>query len=99
MASYERWLEAFQGAYRAPGRVVELTCPNCGARELRLRFVTYGDREERANAVFWCESCLEGMPPGPSEVPVGCATVRHADADIPNYRVVPPTGRGGDASR
>ena len=28
-----------------------------------------------------------------------CVTVRYGDADIPNYRVVPPTGCGGDASR
>lgn len=99
MASYERWLEAFQGAYRAPDRIAGLACPNCGARELRLRFVIYGDREDRANAVFWCGSCLEGMPPGPSEIPAGCAAVRHEDAGIPDYRVVPPTGRGGDAPR
>lgn len=52
MASYEEWLDAFQQAYRAPDRVSELACPNCGARELRLRFVLYGNRGHEANAVF-----------------------------------------------
>ena len=99
MASYEQWLEAFNQAYSAPDRIGGLACPNCGARELQLRFVTYGNREDRANAVFWCGSCLEGMPPSPSQVPVGCATVRHEDAGVPNYRVVPPIGRGGDERR
>jgi hypothetical protein len=99
MASYVQWLEAFQRGYRALDRIVELACPNCGACELRLCFVVYGDREDRADAVFWCGSCLEGMPPGPSEVPAGCATVRYEDADIPDYRVVPPAGRVAGASR
>lgn len=99
MASYEQWLEAFQRAYRAPDRTSELACPNCGARELRLRFVIYGDRQDQANAAFWCGSCLEGLPPGPSEVPVGCAGIRGEDAGVPDYRLAQPTGRSGAASR
>jgi hypothetical protein len=99
MASYEQWLEAFQRAYCAPDRTSELACPNCGVRELRLRFVIYGDREDRANAVFWCGNCLEGLPPGPSEVPAGCARVRHEDADIPNYRIAQSARRSGAVSR
>jgi hypothetical protein len=95
MAPYDQWLEAFKRAYRAPDQTAGLACPNCGACKLQLRFVTYGGREDRASAVFWCDSCLEGMPPRPSQVPAGCATVRHEDAGIPNYRVALPTGWGG----
>ena len=99
MASYEQWLDVFQQAYCAPDRVSELACPNCGARELRLRFVLYGNQGHEASAVFWCDSCLEGMPPGPSEVPAACTPVRREDAHVPNYRIVPPTGRSERASR
>ena len=99
MVSYDEWLNAFQLAYRAPERVAELACPNCGARELRLLFILQGGRGNEADAVFWCGSCLEGMPPGPSEVPAGCRPVRLEDAGVPNYRVVPPTGRSEHAWR
>lgn len=99
MAAYEQWLDVFQLAYRAPDRVSELACPNCGARELRLRFVLYGTSEHEVNAVFWCDSCLEGMPPGPSELPVTCIPVRPEDVSVPNYRTVPPSGRSERASR
>lgn len=96
MASYEQWLDAFQDAYQEPGLVSGLVCPSCGARGLQLRFVLYGSRERDANAVFWCGNCLQGLPPGPSEVPDGCTPVRREDAGIPDYRIVPPTGRSGD---
>jgi hypothetical protein len=76
-----------------------LACPNCGARDLHLRFVLYGSREHEASAVFWCGSCLQGMPPGSSEVPAACTPVRREDADIPNYGIVPPTGRSARALR
>jgi hypothetical protein len=91
-ASYDQWLEVFQLAYRAPQLVSELACPNCDARELHLRFLLYEDQGHEANAVFWCGSCLEGMAPGPSEVPGGCTPVRREDAGVPNYRIVPPAG-------
>lgn len=93
MTSYEQWLDVFQQAYRAPDRVSALACPNCGAGELHLCFVLYGTLEHEANVVFWCGSCLEGMPPGPSEVPTGCIPVRTEEADIPDYRIVPPAHR------
>ena len=98
MASFEQWLGAFQQAYLSPERASGLMCPNCGARELQLRFVTYGHREGEANVAFWCGNCLQGIAPGPSEVPAAYNRVRHEDADIPNYRIVPPTGRGGSGS-
>lgn len=91
MALYEKWLGAFQHAYRDPDRVSDLTCPNCGAQELHLRFLYYGSREHQANVAFWCGSCLQGMPTGPSEVPQSCTPVWHEDAHVPNYRIVAPT--------
>jgi hypothetical protein len=34
----EQWLESFQKAYGAPDRISDLACPNCSARQLRLRY-------------------------------------------------------------
>lgn len=92
MASFEQWMDAFQRAYHEPGRISALACPNCGSRDLQLRFVLYV-RGRDANAAFWCDNCLQGMPPDRSEVPDGCTPVRAEDAGVPNYRIVPPTGR------
>lgn len=89
MASFEQWLEALQPVYLSAKRASELICPNCGARALQLRFVTYLPDGE-AHAVFWCGNCLEGIAPGPSKVPAAYQRVRRDDANIPNYRVVPP---------
>lgn len=94
MTSYEQWLDVFQQAYRAPDRVSRSSCPNCGARELHLVFVRYGSQGRGASAVFWCGNCLQGLPPGPSEVPAACTPVRSEDAHVPDYQIVPPPGRG-----
>jgi hypothetical protein len=99
MATYEQWLDAFKQSYSGPDRISELPCPNCGVRKLELRFVIYSDQRNAANAVFWCGNCLEGMTPGPSQVPAICTPIRAEDANVPNYRIVPPTGRGEHASR
>ncbi len=98
MATFEQWLEAFQPVYYLPPeRVAEVMCPNCGARALQVRFVTHLPDGE-AHLAFWCDNCLEGIAPGPSGVPAAYHRVRDADANIPNYRVVPPSGRGGSGS-
>ena len=97
MASFEQWPEAFQQAYPSPERASELQCPNCGVRTLQLRFVTHCHGGE-AYVAFWCDNCLEGIAPGPSEVPAAYDRVRDVDANIPNYRLVPPTKGGGSDS-
>jgi hypothetical protein len=51
----------------------------------------------RAPRRFWCGSCLEGMAPGPCEVPAACTPVRQEDAGVPNYRIVQPAGRNEHA--
>lgn len=90
MALFEQWLEAFQQAYHLPPeRISEVACPNCGARSLQLRFVVYLPGGE-AHMAFWCSDCLQGIALGPSEVPDAYHRIRHEDANIPNYRVVPP---------
>jgi len=89
VASFEQWLEAFQQACVSPQRASELRCPNCGVRALQLRFVTYRPNGE-AHMAFWCDHCLEGIALGPSKVPAAYTRVRHEDAHIPNYRLVPP---------
>jgi len=95
MASFKQWLEAFQQIYHlSPERASEVECPNCGARELQLRFVTYRPDGE-AHMAFWCGNCLEGISLGPSEVPEAYHRVRREEANIPDYRIVPPSGRDG----
>lgn len=90
VASFEHWLEALQPVYDLPPkRAAELRCPNCGARALQLRFVTYLPKG-RAFIAFWCDDCLEGLTPGPGVVPAAYHPVRQEDAHIPNYRVVFP---------
>lgn len=94
MASFEQWLEALQPVYDLSlKRASELTCPNCGARALYLRFVAHRPLG-RAFIAFWCGNCLQGIAPGPGEVPAAYYRVRDVDANIPNYRVVLPSGRG-----
>jgi hypothetical protein len=98
MATFEQWLEALQPVYDlSPKRASELTCPNCGAKALQLRFVTYVP-EGRAFIAFWCDKCLEGLAPGPCTVPAAYHPVRPEDANIPNYRCPPPSGHGGNGS-
>jgi hypothetical protein len=90
MASFEQWLEALQPIYDLPpSRVSELMCPNCGAMTLQLRFVTFLP-EGRPFIAFWCGNCLEGIAPGPGTIPIAYNPIRPEDANIPNYRVVPP---------
>src|SRR5262249_25138707 len=98
MASFEQWLEAVQPVYAPhPKRVSELLCPNCGARALQLRFVRHHPTW-RAFMAFWCDHCLEGIYPGPSTVPAGYTPVGPEDANIPKYRAVFPSGRGGSGT-
>ncbi len=98
MALFEQWMEAWQQAYHLPpDRISEVLCPNCRARELQLRFYTYNPKW-RAHGAFWCGKCLEGLALGPCKVPAAYNLVRHEDANIPNFRLVPPDSRGGRGS-
>ncbi len=84
MASFEQWLEAWQHAYHLPPeRISEVVCPNCSAGDLQLRFVTHRP-DGSAYVRFWCDHCLEGIAPGPSEVPTAYFRVRREDTNIPN---------------
>ncbi len=98
VASFEQWLEALQPVYDlSPGRAAELMCPNCGVRALQLRFVTHREGGW-AYLRFWCDNCLEGRAPGPGDVAGAFPRVQDVDANIPNERVVPSSGRGGRGS-
>jgi hypothetical protein len=89
VATYDEWLDVFELAYHAPDRVSELECPSCGARALQLRYVISGSTGDRANPVFWRDGCLQGLFFCPGPVPAGCTSVRHDDADVPDFRIVP----------
>jgi hypothetical protein len=68
MASFEEWLGLWNRAYAHPDQISGLACPNCGARELSLRFVVQ-TRQDEGNVAFWCDGCLEGVALGPATVP------------------------------
>jgi hypothetical protein len=89
VASFKQWGKAWNQACVSPERAAALRCPNCGVRALQLRFVTHREGGW-AYGAFWCDSCLEGMAPGRSEVPATYKPVRDVEAHIPNYRLVPP---------
>jgi hypothetical protein len=90
VASYEQWVEAFQRACKAPDRLEELRCPNCGARALRLLFVVAEEDDGDGRAVFWCDDCRYGLMPNRSVVPPGGRRVTD-DPEVPDYKIVPPT--------
>jgi hypothetical protein len=88
---FEQWLEALQQACDLPPeRVVEVVCPNCGVRELQLRFV---DRRPDGDArvAFWCNHCLEGIAFERYEVPAAYQQAQDQAAHIPSYRLAPLT--------
>jgi uncharacterized Zn finger protein (UPF0148 family) len=88
---FEQWLEACKQAYNLPPeRIGEVVCPNCGARELQMRFVNSRPNGE-ASVAFWCDHCLEGISSRVYAVPAAYQRTRNDDAYIPNYRLAPLT--------
>jgi hypothetical protein len=98
-ASYESWMDAFQQAYESPERVPDLACPNCGYRQLHLKFVIYGKDESEGHGSFWCANCLQGLALGPCRVPSVADRVPLEAAEIPRYKIVPPPTKREIAER
>jgi hypothetical protein len=92
-ATRDDWLEAYSTAYDAPPGPIDLPCPNCGHRTLRLVFT--GDRDQMVGyAHFWCDHCGTGIGISRTEIPDG-AVIRdiHQPRDqrrppIPDYQLV-----------
>jgi hypothetical protein len=88
-SEYDRWLDAFDFAYRNARSFRDGVCPHCGNPALRLVFVVKEAGDKRATAVFWCDHCLRGLLPLTTLVPDGAETVVQGNETIPNYTIVP----------
>ncbi|WP_433393664.1 hypothetical protein [Micromonospora sp. KLBMP9576] len=93
MATFDKWLEAFDAVYQTLPEAPGLACPNCGHRTLRLVF-TARPSADHGYASFWCDTCLEGIYVSRTFIPAGVA-VRAANDPaagrnhgIPDYRLV-----------
>jgi hypothetical protein len=79
MATRDDWLTAYGVVYDAVPQSVDLACPHCGHRTLRLVFT--GDLEREVGyASFWCDTCLRGIGISRAPIPAG-AVVR--DIHVP----------------
>lgn len=95
-SSWGAWLEAFERCYKElPDPARDVTCPDCGAPELRLSFC--GLEAERVGyASFWCDACLTGVHLSRCLVPDGVpmeslrTPVEQRAVRVPNYTLVWP---------
>ena len=88
-ASYEQWIDTYQAAYASVTGTVGIACPNCAARDLRLVFITRGNRD-RGQANMWCMSCRNGIFLAPCLIPENADSVAEGEVDIPNFSLVVP---------
>ncbi|WP_460663005.1 hypothetical protein [Kribbella swartbergensis] len=88
MTEFERWLGAFDAAWRAPENLAKLECPACGHRCLILVYVVDGVDDTQGVSSFWCGQCLRGLPPQVGALPDGLAGTLRREAEVPNYRLV-----------
>ena len=87
MASQDAWLDALSEAWDRSGIDV-VSCPNCGATELRLRYQLHAPfTRERALVVLWCDHCLEGPRPNVGPMPAWGTQAPYPDPSIPNFRI------------
>jgi len=91
-ASYDQWFGMYQQVYREPSLLPNLRCPNCGNQTLHLVFKVAQEGDPQGVAVFWCQTCLFGLPLMRGRVPEG-GPIATNEVQIPNYRIVPPPGR------
>ncbi|MFB9239347.1 hypothetical protein ACFFWC_28070 [Plantactinospora siamensis] len=93
MATWDEWSSAYEAAYLALPEDLNVPCPNCGHRCLRLVFTGHLDRGV-GYASFWCDNCLQGIVVSRAPIPAGSVTrsIDEAPDDrlprIPNYQVV-----------
>lgn len=92
--SYEAWTSAFDQAWRDPGQVRTMACPTCQSSSLHLVYVVAGELSEDGLYAFWCDHCLNGLPPGYGTVPTGARILGSTQrGEIPNYDTVDPDCR------
>lgn len=88
---YDDWASAFDQAWRNPGHVATMACPTCRSCSLRLVYVVEEERAGEGMYAFWCDHCLNGLPPGYGAVPTGALTLAATQRPaIPNYDTVDP---------
>jgi hypothetical protein len=77
-AARSEWLTAFAQMLDASNRVAP--CPSCGNPELAARYVI-DEGTRMGYALFWCNSCLEGITVSRAKAPSGVETRSFDDAD------------------
>lgn len=86
--AYEAWINRYEEAWHSPSSVPTMSCPSCGEKSLRLIFRIETADAEWGTAIFWCESCLHGLPPLRAPLPDGGERVLRGFEVVPNYRLV-----------
>ncbi|MFI5707793.1 hypothetical protein [Kribbella sp. NPDC051620] len=86
---YQRWMDAYNLAHHRPTSLPTLSCPNCGAHNLRLEFEVKDPCATYGTAYFWCNTCLTGPMPTPAPLPPQATTTPWGTLNPPNYTIVP----------
>jgi hypothetical protein len=81
-------MDEYQWAYDHATSVGERGCPNCGSKSLHLIFVVDEPDAESGTAVFWCDSCMQGLAPNQAPVAEEGERIRRGTEVVPNYTVV-----------
>lgn len=89
-STFEMWSDAYEEVWHRPERLSEVSCPECGHRRLCLRFVSFLGLPSSVIPTFWCDACRTGFAPTRGVLPDWASPVSWDDADIPDYRMVPP---------
>lgn len=94
-SAFSLWIEEYERAYADPGSVSRQICPSCGKEDLHLLFVVDGADTESTTAIFWCDSCMQGLMPNRALIPPSGKRVQRGAETVPNYRLVVDFADGG----
>ena len=85
---YSTWMDGYQWAYDHAASVGDMNCPSCGSKSLHLVFVVDEPDAESGTAVFWCDSCMQGLPPLRAPVAEDGERILRGTEVVPNYTLV-----------
>ncbi|MFB7337438.1 hypothetical protein ACFC00_38385 [Streptomyces adustus] len=87
-ATFASWFDTYERVFRDPDSLAETACPNCGARTLRMIFIVRSHEAENGTAVFWCDSCRNGLQPLNAPVARGGERKIRGTETVPDYSFV-----------
>ncbi len=70
MASRQVWLKCLAVVLSGGGDVQEAPCPDCGQKQLELRYIVEPDTR-MGFALFWCNANLHGITVSRVQAPEG----------------------------